>query len=105
LPSTDIERHLRGKREKPTVRDNLLFYGHLERYEPRDLVVAVAEHYFDQPAGDFTPSKLALDLAAQIVTNARITVRKLDLFRYSLLLFGFGVLIAAASMALTAFLV
>ena len=105
LPSTDIEKHLLGKRETPTARDNLLFYGHLERYEPRALVVAVAEHYFEQAADSFTPSKLAIDLAAQIVTNARITVRKLNLFRYSLLLFGFGVLIASASMALAAFVV
>ena len=51
------------------------------------------------------PSKLDVDLAAQIVTNARITVRKLALFRYSLLLFGFGVLVASAAMALAAFLV
>jgi hypothetical protein len=36
------------------------------------------------------------------VTNARITVRKLALFKYSLLLFGFGVLIASAAMAFSA---
>ena len=45
-------------------------------------------------------SKLARDLAVQIVTNARITVRKLRLFRAALLLFGVGVLIAAGAMAL-----
>jgi hypothetical protein len=104
LPSTDIEKHLLGERAKPSERDNLLFYGHLARYEPRALSCAIAEHYFDQQTDTYVPSKLALDLAAQVVTNARITVRKLDLFRYSLMLFGFGVLVAAASMALASFL-
>jgi hypothetical protein len=80
-----------------------MFYGHLARYESRALVQAIAEHYFDEPAQTFTPSKLAVDLAGQIVANARITVRKLDLFKNSLLLFGAGVLIAAVSMAFAAF--
>jgi hypothetical protein len=105
LPSTDLEKHLVGERERPTSRDNLLYYGHLARYEPRALVEAIAEMYFEQEGETYTPSKLDVDLAAQIVTNARITVRKLSFFRYSLLLFGFGVLIAAAGMALAAFLV
>lgn len=105
LPSTDLEKHLVGERERPTARDNLLYYGHLARYEPRALVEATAEMYFEQGGEAYAPSKLALDLAAQIVTNARITVRKLALFRYALLLFGFGVLVASAAMALAAFLV
>jgi hypothetical protein len=105
FPSTDLEKHLVGERERPTARDNLLYYGHLARYEPRALVEATAEMYFEQQAETYTPSKLAIDLAGQIVTNARITVRKLALFRYSLLLFGFGVLIASAAIALASFLV
>ena len=105
LPSTNLEKHLIGERERPTSRDNLLYYGHLARYEPRALVEAIAELYFDQAGEAYAPSKLAIDLAAQVVTNARITVRKLRLFTYSLLLFGFGVLIASAGMALAAFLV
>jgi hypothetical protein len=105
LPSTNLEKHLVGDRERPTSRDNLLYYGHLARYEPRALVEAVAEMYFAQEREAYAPSKLAVDLAAQIVTNARITVRKLALFRYALLLFGFGVLVASAGMALAAFLV
>jgi hypothetical protein len=105
LPSTDLEKHLVGDRERPTSRDNLLYYGHLARYEPRALVEAIAEMYFEQESDAYAPSKLAIDLAAQIVTNARITVRKLAFFRYSLLLFGFGVLVASAAMALASFVV
>jgi hypothetical protein len=105
LPSTDLEKHLVGERQRPTSRDNLLYYGHLARYEPRALVEAMAEQYFGQERDAYTPSKFDVDLAAQIVTNARITVRKLALYKYSLLLFGFGVLVASAGMALAAFLV
>lgn len=104
LPSTDLDRMLLGERQPPGPNDNLLFYGHLARYEARALARAVAEHYFEHAGADVVPSKLAVDLAGQIVTNSRITVRKLALFRYSLLLFGCGVLVAAAAMALTAYL-
>jgi hypothetical protein len=104
LPSTDLERHLIGKREEPGPNDNLLFYGHLTRYEPRALAGAVARLYFEDESENLVLSKLSVDLAAQIVTNSRITVRKLTLFRYSLLLFGFGVLVASSAMAAAAFL-
>jgi hypothetical protein len=104
LPSTNLEKHLIGDRERPTTRDNLLYYGHVARYEPRALVQAMADMYFEQEDEAYAPSKLDIDLAAQIVTNARITVRKLTLFRYSLLLFGFGVLVASAAMALAKYL-
>jgi len=105
FPSTNLEKHLMGERELPGPNDNLLYYGHLARYEPRGLSRAIADHYFDHPGETFVPSKLALDFAGQVITNSRITVRKLALFRYSLLLFGFGVLIASAAMALAAFVV
>lgn len=103
LPTTNLEQQLRGHRDRPGAHDNLLFYGHLARYEPRALVTAIADRYLEQPTDEFQPSKLAIDLAGQVVTNARITVRKLDLFKYSLLLFSFGVLVAAAAMAFAAF--
>lgn len=105
FPSTNLEKHLMGEREQPGPADNLQFYGHLARYEPRGLAQAIAEYYFDLSGDDAAPSKFALDVAGQIVTNARITVRKLALFRYSLLLFAGGVLLAAASMAVAAIVI
>jgi len=105
MPSTNLERHLRGERAQPSPADNLLFYGHLARYEPRGLARAIAEHYFDLSGDAAAPSKFAVDIAGQVVTNARITVRKLDFFKYSLLLFGCGVLVASAAMAFAAFVV
>ena len=103
LPTTNLEKFLLDERDQPSLSDNLLFYGHLARYEPRSLTLAIAQHYFDTPGSQYTPSKLAVDYAGQVVTNARITVRKLALFKYSLLLFGAGVLIASAAMAFSAF--
>jgi hypothetical protein len=102
LPTTNLEKFLLDEREQPGLSDNLLFYGHLARYEPRSLTRAIAQQYFDTPGSQYTPSKLAVDYAGQVVTNARITVRKLALFKYSLLLFGAGVLIASAAMAFSA---
>jgi hypothetical protein len=103
LPATDLERSLVREDQPPGSGENLLFYGHLARYNPLALVRAVASHYAELTPGEFAVSKLARDLAEQIVTNARITVRKLRLYRAALLLFAAGVVIAAAAMALAAF--
>ena len=103
LPSTDLEKHLVGDRERPTPRDNLLYYGHLARYEPRALVEAIAGMYFDHESRVCTKQARHRSRSPDR-HNARITVRKLALFRYSLLLFGFGVLVASGAMALAAFL-
>src|SRR5215213_3939481 len=73
LPAADLETYAVGKHEPPRQEDNLLFYGHLARYEPRALVRAVDSHYAEVTSDDAAVSKLALDLAEQIVTNARIT--------------------------------
>ena len=104
LPATDLERDRIEERELPGPEDNLVFYGHLARYEPRALVQAVTSHYAEETPDEIVVSKLALDLAEQIVTNARITVRKLRLYRSAVLLFTLGVLIAAVAMALVAFM-
>jgi Family of unknown function (DUF5706) len=105
LPSTNLEKHLIGERTDPGPGDNLIFYGHIARYEPRALVKAIAEHYFGLSGEAAEPTRFSLDLAGQIVTNAHITVRKLEFFRYSLLLFAFGVLVAAAAMAFAAIVI
>src|SRR5687767_13749113 len=102
LPATDLERYLVGGDQPPGSGENLLFYGHQAGYTPHDLVRAVASRYAALTPDEIAVSKLARDLAEQIVTNARITVRKLMLYRAALLLFASGVLIAAAAMALAA---
>ena len=102
LPVTDLERALIGDREPPGHEDNLTFYGHLARYEPQALIHEVARNYGEVSPDAVPVSKFASDLAVQIVTNARITLRKLRLFRAAVLLFGGGVLIAAGAMAFAA---
>jgi Family of unknown function (DUF5706) len=104
LPAINLGKHLVGRRDLPTPGHNLLFYGHLARFEPRALVAAVATHYFAIEAEAVVLSGFALDLAEQIVTNARITVRKLLLYRAAVLLFGGGVLVTAATVVLAAVL-
>jgi len=104
LPVTDLERSLAGNHDPPGPGDNLLYYGHLARYEPQALVQAVASMYVEVTPDEVAAGKRASDLAAQIVTNARIIVRKLALYRAALLLYGAGVLFAAAAIALAAFL-
>lgn len=100
LPVTDLERALVGDRKPPGPRDNLIYYGHLARYEPQALIHAVARTYVEVPPDEVPLSKFSIDLAEQIVMNARITMRKLRLFRAAVLLFGVGILIAAGAMAL-----
>jgi hypothetical protein len=102
LPATNLGQHLGGRRAVPTPEDNLLFYGHLARFAPRALVAAMATHCFAVAPEAVVCSPFAVDLAEQIVTNARITVHKLRLYRASVLLFGAGVLLTAATMALAA---
>jgi hypothetical protein len=104
LPATDLERYVTGAHDPPRTEDNLLFYGHLARYEPHTLIQAVASRYVDGLPDQVPVSKLARDLAGHIVTNARITMHNLRLYRYAVLLFGSAVLIAAAAMAFAAFL-
>src|SRR5215213_9627143 len=103
LPATDLERDLIEERALPGVEDNLIYFGHLARYEPRTLVRAVASYYVEMTPDEVAVSKFALDLAEQIVANARITLRKLMLYRAAVLLFAAGVLSAAAAMALAEF--
>ena len=103
LPATNLERARIEEHALPGVEDNLIYFGHLARYEPRALVRAAASHFAEAIPDEVVVSKLALDLAEQIVTNARITERKLRLYRSAMLLFAAGVLIAAVAMDLAAF--
>src|SRR5215208_5119588 len=61
LPATDLERDLIEERALPGVEDNLIYFGHLARYEPRTLVRAVASRYVEMTPDEVGVSKLALD--------------------------------------------
>jgi hypothetical protein len=69
--------------------DNLYYFGHLAAYEASELAAELNHRYFNAPV-DATAGPAALEIAMQVIINARITVWKLSLFRFSLALFGAG---------------
>jgi hypothetical protein len=99
FPQTNLEDLLGGRLAKPSGADNLHFYGHLAKYMPNDLAAAVARRYAGAEPVGF--SELQVDLAEQVVTNARITLHKLRLFAVAVALFGLGVLASAAGVLIT----
>ena len=102
LPQTNFTRVLAGRPGAPAAEDNLFFYGHLAKYAPRPLAEAVARRYVGDNPGVGPVSDGHVDLAAQIATNARITLWKLRLFTVAVALFALAVLAFAAALAAAA---
>lgn len=96
MPATALPNLHRKKPEPPSENDNLLFFGHVVRYQPTALAEATARRYLGQDPPEVR--QLDIDLASQIIINAQITARKLDLFRWAVLLFAAGVLLSAGAM-------
>jgi hypothetical protein len=96
MPATSTPRWMRLNVGDPHPDDNLFYFGHAAKYAPRPLAEAVARRYERQP--EPAVSDLHHDLAAQLVVNARITLQKLKLFRWAVLLFAGGALLSAAGM-------
>ncbi|MDO8587212.1 MAG: DUF5706 domain-containing protein [Armatimonadota bacterium] len=81
LPQTNPKKVLSDRKcDKPSVEDNLYFFGHIQKYSPNGLAQAIAERYCLQ--ADYTPqdNKSDVDLAAQAIINARIASGKYSLF-------------------------
>lgn len=95
-PATSIPAWMRPHRDSPHQDDNLFYFGHAAKYAPRALAEAIARRYERQAAPDLW--ELHDDLAAQLIVNARITLQKLKLFRWAVVLFGVGALLAAGGM-------
>ncbi|HEX5498501.1 MAG TPA: Pycsar system effector family protein, partial [Thermomicrobiales bacterium] len=81
FPATAMPRWTRMRMEPPRADDNLFFFGHAAKYDPTSLVIAVARRYDRTP--DPVVCDVQADLAAQLIVNARITMQKLRLFRWS----------------------
>ena len=96
MPATSTPRWMRLRVGDPRPDDNLFYFGHAAKYAPGPLAEAVARRYERQP--EPAVSELHHDLAAQLVVNARITLQKLRLFRWAVLLFAGGAILAAAGM-------
>jgi hypothetical protein len=95
LPATSLPRWMRTRRARPRPDDNLFYFGHLANYHPRELVSAMARRYERHPDPDPDATDLQADLAAQVVVNARITMQKLKLFTWAVVLFAAGAVLAA----------
>jgi pycsar effector protein len=98
FPATAMPQWMRMRLDPPHADDNLYFFGHAAKYDPAALAVAVARRY--DRAAEPIVHELHTDLAAQLIVNARITLQKLRLFRWSVLFFGAGVLLAGIGMVL-----
>ena len=96
MPATSTPRWMRLQVGEPRPDDNLYYFGHAAKYAPGPLAEAVARRYERQAEPAVTD--LHHDLAAQLVVNARITLQKLRLFRWAVLLFAAGALLAAGGM-------
>lgn len=96
LPATSMPRWMRARNDPARPDDNLYYFGHLARRQPRELAAAIARRYERHPDPDAAITELHADLAAQVVVNARITMQKLKLFTWAVVLFAAGALLAAA---------
>lgn len=104
LPKTDINRFLwvidnSSKKLTSQGRDNLYYFGDLQKYNPTELLDAFNKFYLKNRLK--TPyDKEWNDLAAQIIINSKITITKLRLFAFSLYL-----LITSIGFILTALII
>lgn len=109
FPKTDLERILsKNKRTsenpnlKKTYKDNLYYFGDLQKYSSTELLNALNIFYFQGKLGssDINPryDREWEDLATQITVNAKITCRKLKLFSYALLALIVAILAIPISM-------
>jgi hypothetical protein len=101
MPRTDQAKLFIRRAVPPSLDDNLLFYGHLARYAPKDLAEAVAHRYCQNH--DKHIEQLHVDLAAQITINSRITLEKLRFFSYAVALFALAAALLTAAVILSAF--
>lgn len=74
-------------RRKTSSEDNLFFFGHIADYSASGFVDALYRGEGLQPASN----KLQLDLAGQIIVNARISMKKFRLFTVATWLATLGV--------------
>ncbi len=66
---------------EPNSKDNLIFYGHIKKYDVNQYLSALYTSDSQQPKNF---SKLELDYANQIIVNSQIADRKYNYFRVAL---------------------
>ena len=66
---------------EPAAGDNLLFYGHIQRYDPAGYLRAV---YASAGRSGDEPAALERMYAEQVVVSSRIAIRKFNYFRWAI---------------------
>lgn len=102
FPRTNLSRVLTGQLGEPAANDNLYYFGHIAKYGERHLAEAVSRRYLELKNSAVGENHQAI--AAQAVSNARITLQKLRLFGIAAVLFGLGVTAAVAGVVLAVLL-
>jgi Family of unknown function (DUF5706) len=87
LPKTNLEKLIWLKTKPshlftPSPKDNLYYFGHLQKYSPDGLLDAISQNYLGNNGSQPYP-KEAQDLASQITINSAIAFRKYEIFTYS----------------------
>jgi hypothetical protein len=65
----------------PSGTDNLLFFGHIQKYDPREYLRAI---YASAGQADEQGSEMERMYAEQIVVSSRIAARKFTMFRWAI---------------------
>jgi hypothetical protein len=81
IPRSDRRTLVPAAGRPPRATDNLYFYGDVGLYQPRQLATEIARRYDGIPHYDPVLHPSHVDLAGQIIANARITVAKNGNFR------------------------
>lgn len=79
LPRTTIP--LLSAGERPSPRDNLIFFGAAKKYTAQDYAAEISTRY---GLGEPTDAQWEQDVAEQVVTNARIAMWKYTCFKVAL---------------------
>ncbi len=71
--------------------DNLLFWKDIAKYSEEDFLKKIYKDFFSEDEDSFRKSEKLY--AQEIITNARITSKKYDLFRIAVIIAAFGMML------------
>ena len=88
-----------GKKKGIKPERNLLFYGDIYNISKNDLVNKVYKEYFKKDISNIEINKIELDYAEEIIVNSKIAIYKYFLFKLSLYITLFSLLVILISQA------
>lgn len=85
MPRTKLEKELSSRRGVRKDTDNLYYYGDLLKYTAEELLDSMSRLYYGGASGVLPLTKNHADVAAQVVVNSQIAMRKYALFKGALI--------------------